>query len=95
MLAAMTFALLVLMCRSWQFIRSALTFSDLPCTRLELKTSNAPVTGTLYGDMRAYSIQSHTSNAACNLPANAVYPELEKSLSVHTSNGRIHIDFVR
>lgn len=74
---------------------AALTFSDLPCTRLELKTSNAPVTGMLYGDMRAYSIQSHTSNAACNLPANAVYPELEKSLSVHTSNGRIHIDFVR
>ena len=29
MLAAMTFALLVLMCRSWQFIRSALTLALL------------------------------------------------------------------
>lgn len=59
-----------------------------------LKTSNAPVTGSISGDLREYAIASHTTNGSNNLP-NYNYPDQPKHLCVKSSNGRIKIDFTR
>lgn len=57
---------------------------------LALHTSNAPITGTLPGPQSLWQIESHTTNGRNNLPASQPG---EKPLSVHTSNGSIHIIF--
>lgn len=72
----------------------AIGLHNIECDKIVLKTSNASITGTIHGDMRDYAIQSHTSNASCNLP-NYSYPEQKKNLVARTSNGRIQVDFVR
>lgn len=72
----------------------AIGVHNIECDKIVLKTSNAAITGTIHGDMRDYAIQSHTSNASCNLP-NFSYPEQKKNLVARTSNGRIQVEFVR
>lgn len=72
----------------------AIGVHNIECDKIVLKTSNAAITGTIHGDMRDYAIQSHTSNASCNLP-NYSYPEQKKNLVARTSNGRIQVEFVR
>lgn len=59
-----------------------------------MKTSNGAVRGSIIGDIRDYSIQSHTVNGSNNLP-NCDYPDQKKHLVVRTSNGRIEVEFIR
>ena len=72
----------------------AIHINNLVSDKIVLKSSNAPITGTIRGDMRDYAVQSRTSNASCNLP-NYSYPDQKKDLAVRTSNARIQIDFIR
>lgn len=55
-----------------------------------LKSSNGSIRGSLRGRQQDYAIDSGTSNGSNSLPKSqaGTYP-----LSVHTSNGSIHIDF--
>lgn len=59
-----------------------------------MKTSNGAVRGTIIGDIRDYSVQSHTVNGSNNLP-NCNYPDQKKHLVAKTSNGRIDMQFIR
>lgn len=61
---------------------------------VRLRTSNAPVSARIRGDMRDYAVHSHTSNASSTLPQDLAYPEQKKSLEVHTSNARIDVRFL-
>lgn len=72
----------------------AIGIHGLECSKIVLRTSNAAITGVIRGDMRDYAIQSHTSNASCNLP-NYSYPDQKKNLVAKTSNARIQIEFSR
>ena len=59
-----------------------------------MKTSNGAIRGSIIGDIRDYSVQSHTVNGSNNLP-NCNYPDQKKHLVAKTSNGRIEVEFVR
>lgn len=59
-----------------------------------MKTSNGAVRGSIIGDIRDYSIQSHTVNGSNNLQ-NCNYPDQKKHLVAKTSNGRIDVAFIR
>lgn len=61
--------------------------------KIVLKTSNGAVHSSIIGAMADYDIQSHTTNGSSNLP-NRPNPSLSKHLKVHTSNGRIKVDFL-
>lgn len=72
---------------------AAIRIRDLVSDKIVLKSSNSSIIGSIRGDMRDYAIQSHTSNASCNLP-NYSYPDQKKNLVVKTSNAKILIDFI-
>lgn len=62
----------------------------LSASSLEIKSSNAGISGTLPGARQDWAIQSGTSNGKNSLPNNQPGP---KPLSVHTSNGSISLRF--
>ncbi len=69
-------------------------FEELDAKDIMLKTSNAPVKGTLRGKSTEYAIESGTSNGKNSLPSkwNQSDPAA-KCLSVHTSNANIKVEF--
>lgn len=67
-----------------------ITVSRLSAEKLELRTSNSSIQGTLPGRQTDWAIQSGTSNGHNSLPR--TQPG-SKPLSVHTSNGSINLTF--
>lgn len=56
-----------------------------------LSTSNGSVIGTINGKVSDFTIQSHTSNGAKNLPDN--FKSGDNQLNITTSNGNIDVTF--
>lgn len=67
-----------------------LAFSGLDAASLSLSTSNSRINGSVKGPQTAWQIDSHTTNGKNSLPA---HQQGEKPLSVHTTNGNIHVTF--
>lgn len=64
--------------------------SEIAAPALTIRTSNSSIRGTLPGPQSAWNIDSGTSNGHNSLPKQQPG---EKPLSVHTSNGSIHLTF--
>lgn len=71
----------------------ALRVEDIEAPELSLTTSNAAIKGWVRGREADYAIASSTSNARSNLPDTSMEPR-PRSLSAHTSNGKINLRFV-
>ncbi|MCI2046904.1 MAG: DUF4097 family beta strand repeat-containing protein [Faecalibacterium sp.] len=61
---------------------------------IELSTQNGAISAVICGDMRAYTIHSHTNNASNSLPPDLAFPDQTKRLNVNTSNARIDVRFL-
>ena len=59
---------------------------------VKLRTSNGPIKGYMKGSIVDYNVTSHTSNASSTLPTH-MNTGKDKSLNVHTSNGKIALTF--
>lgn len=76
---------------------ASLVVDNIAGEQLTLCSSNGSITGTVRGNPEEYHLEAHTSNASCNLPSDfgpSRNAEPGKQLSVTTSNGKIHVDFV-
>lgn len=57
-----------------------------------LKTNNGSIKGSIVGQLSDFAVDSHTTNAKNSLPSTSTGP---RSLSAHTSNANISLEFVK
>ncbi|QNK40891.1 DUF4097 family beta strand repeat-containing protein [Caproicibacter fermentans] len=69
---------------------AAISLERIASPDIKLETTNGMIRGTIQGRENDYTIDADTTNAVSNLQSRSGG---EKKLSVHTSNGLIHIDF--
>ncbi|WP_411677506.1 DUF4097 family beta strand repeat-containing protein [Caproicibacter sp.] len=69
---------------------AAISLEGIASPDIKLETTNGMIRGTIQGWENDYTIDADTTNAVSNLQSRSGG---EKKLSVHTSNGLIHIDF--
>ncbi len=67
-----------------------LSVQGLDAAAITLRTSNSRISGSVKGPQSQWKIDSHTTNGKNALPS---FQDGEKPLSVHTTNGSIHISF--